>query len=461
MRSLAVLVSLSLSMPLAAAEDIGSLLQQAESLLGQAKPAEAYQLLAPLEAQQKGDTRFDYLLGAALLESGQPALAIPVLKRALAVNPLFAAARLDLGRAHFAVGNFDEAKSAFNTVAYQNPPPAAQQAIAYHLAEIEQRGKASNLSGNAYVSVTAGRDSNVPGGLDNGRLYVIGQPEPFFLDEKNIKAADAYVSLGVGAEVRLALDTSLAMFAAADIQKRDNNTLNVYDAETKTFSRLGSTNATLNLGLEKNLGPSSIKISGNFGRGLQDNANLRRNNGGTFEWRYNVSRLNQFSFYAQAGQVRFYPIKTFRDYDANQRLAGLSWFSVSEAKGNPSFSLGLNYGRDIAVGNAPDGTKHTVGVRLGGQIGVGEGLLASSGLGYSRDQFDKERPILFDTKPIDEAIVLTRQDRKLDVNLGLTWVPEINWSVRPSYTYTRSTSNVSIYEFTRNDFSLSVRRDFR
>ena len=98
------------------AQDMASLLQQAEALLGQGKPAEAYQLLAPFEAQQNADPRFDYLLGAALLESGKPAEAIAPFRRVLAVNPLFAAARLDLGRANFAVGNFAKGKPAMIVV---------------------------------------------------------------------------------------------------------------------------------------------------------------------------------------------------------------------------------------------------------------------------------------------------------------------------------------------------------
>ncbi|MGB8339172.1 MAG: tetratricopeptide repeat protein [Burkholderiales bacterium] len=434
------------------AQDIGPVLQQAESLLSAGRAAEAYQLLAPHETQQKNDARFDYLLGASLLESNQAAQAIAPLKRALAINPLFAAARLDLGRAHFAVGNFDEAKSALNTAAYQNPPPAARQAIGYYLAEIERGGRATNLSGNAYISATVGRDSNVSGGLKDNQIFFLDQgiEIPFPVNKNNLQASDAYVSYSVGANVRLALDHNLALFANADVQRRDNNTLHIFD----------SMNGVLNLGLEKNLGQSNFKISGNFGRGVLDYTNLRRNNGGTLEWRYDFSRLEQFTFYSQAGRIRFYP-RAYRDYDVNQRLFGISWFSVSDTNGSPSISTGINYGEETAQGALPDGNKRTWGARLGGQISVASNLVAAAGLGYSRDQFDRERLISFDTKPGVIPVTLARSDNKTDFNLGLTWVPELNWTVRPNYTHTRATSNNSIYEFARNDFSLSIRRDFR
>jgi outer membrane protein len=449
-RSLALLISLTLNMPVVAAQDIGSLLQQAESLLSQSRPAEAYQLLAPLEAQQKGDTRYDYLLGASLLESGKPALAIPVFKRVLAINPQFAAARLDLGRAHFAVGNFDEAKSAFTTAAYQNPPPAARQAIDYHLAEIEQRGKVTNFSGSAYVSATLGRDSNVSGGIENGRLFVVGFADPFILDQKNIKAPDTYFSYNAGGNLRLALDYELALFASADVSRRDNYNLRTFD----------SINASLQTGIEKTIGSSNLKLSGSFGRGILDYANLRRNNGGAFEWRYDLDRLNQMTWYIQSGRVRYAP-PAYRSYDVDQRQTGVSWFQVSEAKGNPSLFLSAFVAKELPLDALPDGEKRTLGARLNGQIGIGSGALINSGLGFSRDQFDKERPIDFDIKPDVQPVTLSRRDQRFDFNLGLTWVPELNWSVRPGFTYTRSTSNIPIYEFTRNDFSLSVRRDFR
>ncbi len=424
------------------------MLQQAGALLAKGQAAEAYQLLAPLEAEQKNDPRFDYLLGASLLESKQPEKAIVPLKRALALNPLFAAARLDLGRAHFAVGNFAEAKSAFITTAYQNPPPAALQAIDYYLAEIERRGATANLSGNAYVSATVGRDTNVPGGLKDKQLFYNGLP--FDLDEKNLQSPDAYLAYAVGANARLALDYNLALFANADVQRRDNNTLHRFD----------SINGTVNLGLEKTLNQANIKISGNFGRGTLDYANLRRNNGGTLEWRYDFSRLDQLSLFAQIGRIRYIP-EAYRNYDVNQRLFGMSWFTVSEAKGNPSLSFGLNYGEEIAQGPQIDGNKRTWGARLGGQMGVAGNLVAAAGLGFGRDQFDKENIIPYSTQPDVPPTSLSRRDRKLDMNLGLTWTPELNWSVRPNYTYTRATSNLPIYEFTRNDFSFSVRRDFR
>ncbi len=434
----------------APAQDIAATLQQAEALLGQAKPADAYQLLAPFESQHQNEPRFNYVLGAALLESGKPELAIAAFKRVLAVNPQFAAARLDLGRAYFAIGQYDEAKSAFTTAKYQNPPLSAMQAIDYHLNEIERRGSGSNLSGSTYLSATVGRDGNVSGGLENSRLYIVGVPDPFILDPKNIKAADVYMSYSVGGNVRLALDTDFAAFASADVQRRDNNRLRGLD----------SMSASVNAGVEKATGASNLKLSATLGRGVLDYANLRRNATGALEWRYNFSRTHQVTLYGQAGYVRYAP-QSYQPYDVNQRQVGASWFRASDMEGNPSTSFSTYFGQERAINDLPDGNKRIFGARLGGQIGVARGTVLDSSLGFEQNRFDKEREILFGTDPGVLPQILTRRDQRLDLGLGLTWTPEINWSVRPAFSHTRATSNIPIYEFSRNDFSLSVRRDFR
>ncbi len=448
-RFLALLVFTALNVSTVFAQDADPVLRQAEELIANAKPEEAFRLLSPLEAQKKGDTRFDYLLGASLLEMGKPEDAIIIFKRVLAANPLFAAARLDLGRAYYITGNYSEAKSAFHTVIGQNPPAPAQQAIEYYLNEIDQRDR-NSFSGTAFVSAALGRDSNVSGGIDSGFLFIVGVPVPAVVDAKNIKAPDTYLTYSAGGNLRWAMQYQWAAFVSADIARRDNYQLRGFD----------SVSGGLQTGVEKTIGASNFKLSANFARGVLDAADLRRNNGGTLEWRYDFDRLNQMTWYAQSGRVRYAP-RAYQSYDIDQRQLGASWFVVSDSNGNPSLSLSAFVANEKALGDQLDGDKRTVGARFNAQVGIWGGVILGGGLGYSRDGFAVERPLLFDIKPDPQAALLTRQDQRIDANLGLVWSPSLNWSIRPSVTYSRATSNISIYEFTRNDFALSIRREFK
>jgi outer membrane protein len=448
-RLLALLIFSALNAPTVFAQDADPILRQAEELIAQSKPDEAFKLLSPLEAQKKGDTRFDYLLGASLLEMGKPEAAIPLFKRVLAANPLFAAARLDLGRAYYVSGNYSDAKSAFQTVLGQNPPASAQQAIEYYLAEIDQRDR-NSFSGTAFVSAALGRDNNVSGGIESGRLFVVGFVDPFLLDPKSIKAPDTYLTYSAGGNLRWATQYQFVTFVSADIARRDNYQLHDFD----------SVNGTLQAGVDKTVGASNFKLSANFGRGVLDGADLRRNAGGALEWRYDFDRLNQMTWYVQSGRVRYAPL-AYQSYDIDQRQAGASWFVVSEAKGNPSLSLSAYIGNEKALRDLPDGNKRTVGARVNSQIGIWGGAVLGAGAGFSRDTFDLEREILFDIKPDAQPVTLTRQDQRIDANLGLVWSPSLNWTIRPSLTYSRATSNIPIYAFTRNDFALAIRREFK
>src|SRR5688572_19780250 len=93
-----------------------TVLEQAKRLMNEGKAAEAFKLLAPLEPQRAGEIDFDYTLGIAALDSGHPDRATIAFERVLATNPDFVGARVDLGRAYFAMGSDDLARAEFETV---------------------------------------------------------------------------------------------------------------------------------------------------------------------------------------------------------------------------------------------------------------------------------------------------------------------------------------------------------
>src|SRR5476649_1519848 len=76
-------------------------LRDAEALMKDGKPAEAYALLKALEYDRAGEVRFDYLIGMAALDSGLPDKATIAFERSLAVNPDFAGARVGMARAYY------------------------------------------------------------------------------------------------------------------------------------------------------------------------------------------------------------------------------------------------------------------------------------------------------------------------------------------------------------------------
>ena len=111
-------------------------LRDADALIKDGKPADAYALLEPLEFDRAGEVRFDYLLGIAALDSGKPDKATLAFERVLAVDPNFAGARLDMARAYYQLGDMPRAKTEFETVLKLNPPEAARATIQNYLGAI-------------------------------------------------------------------------------------------------------------------------------------------------------------------------------------------------------------------------------------------------------------------------------------------------------------------------------------
>ena len=135
-----VVCALMFCVPASAAEQATPAdLTQAEALVREGRAAAAYALLQPKEADSAGDPDFDYWLGISALESGRPDKASIALERVLIVNPDFAAARLDLARAYFALNDYERARLEFKTVLEQDPPESARETIQRYMAEMDTR----------------------------------------------------------------------------------------------------------------------------------------------------------------------------------------------------------------------------------------------------------------------------------------------------------------------------------
>ena len=98
---------------------------RAKALLQRQDPQGAYKLLLPLESQRAGDPEYDYLLGIAALDAGDPERAVFALERVLALQPENLQARAEIGRAYLAMGEREAAKREFEAVKARQVPAQA------------------------------------------------------------------------------------------------------------------------------------------------------------------------------------------------------------------------------------------------------------------------------------------------------------------------------------------------
>lgn len=417
-------------------------LRDADALIKDGKPADAYTLLEPLEFERAGEVRFDYLLGIAALDSGKPDKATLVFERVLAVDPDFAGARLDMARAYYQLGDTPRAKTEFETVLKLNPPEAARATIQNYLDAIAAQEAAKQTSFTAYIEGTLGNDSNVNASTGQSQISV-----PFFnnavftLNPTNVKTADDYLGVAAGGEVNRSINSSLAVYAGADLRDRSN-------FSKTAFSSLSvDGRAGVVFGSEADVFRVGV-LAGQYTLASSRNRDSLGLNG---EWRHTFSPTNQSNVFGQYAQYRFVDV-AMKVNDFDQQVIGAGWLHVL-ADGKSALFGSLYYGteNDVAAGGRVDGAKRFSGLRVGGQSAFNEKTELFASLGGQ----------VGDYSVVNTAFLRQRSDRLYDLTLGANWHWDKLWTVRPQLAYSRNESNIVIYGYDRTDVSLTLRRDFK
>jgi len=413
-------------------------LERADALMKQGKAAEAYSLLEPFEFEQSGDIKFDYLLGIAALDSGKPDKATIAFERVLAVDPNFAGARIDMGRAYYQLGDFTRAKAEFETVLKQNPPAAARKTIDDYLAAIDKQESDKKTKATGYVEGTWGHDSNVNFATSQTQIAVPALGNLIFtLNPASVKTPDSYFGLAFGGELNHQIKPGLGVYAGADMRTRSNNTQDQFD----------STSLDARAGLALGQGANVVRLGVFGGKYELDGKNNRDTDGVNAEWRHVINPANLLSVFGQHARYRFEPTISVNDFD--QSTYGVNWLQIfNEGKG--LVALTALTGDERAPLRA-DGGKRFNGLRLGGQIQLNEKTELFAGLGAQFSKFDLA----------NASFNATRDDKQVDANLGLNWHYDKAWTLRPQISYLRNNSNIVIYQHDRTDVSITIRRDFK
>lgn len=420
-------------------------LDKAGALLKAGKAKESYALLAPHEYEQAGNVNYDYLLGLAALDSGKADKASLALERVLAVNPNFVGARLDLARAYFALGDLERAKTEFEAVQAQNPPPAARTVIEQYLAAIDKKlNPGTTITG--YLEGTIGYDTNVNTATAASQVFIPVFGASLTLDSSSVAARDNYLSLGGGLEISKPLKPGLSLFAGLDAKKR----LNFFKDAFNTDSLDGR------VGVNVDEGANTFRLSAQKGVYDIDDRLNRRLSAISGEWRHTLDPRNIFSVFGQFGNLRYGHDKTATDLsynDVDQTVAGVGWLHALDDYGRNILFASVYGGDENTVGETVriDGDQRFWGIRLGGQKWLRDDLDAFGSVGYKEGNYQLRNPLILDY----------RRDYQYDFTLGLNWKPAQNWVVRPQITYLRNDSNSGLNDYDRTDASVTVRRDFR
>ena len=147
-------------------------LQSLRNALYSANFAKAYEEAEKLNLEWEGEPEFDYLYALAALETGHFNESVFALERFLSSAPDNIRARLELGRAYFAINNLAAAEREFNYVLTQDIPDNVRKNVNPLLLSIDERRNSQKGSFQRFFSFGGGVDGNVNSGPEETGIPV-------------------------------------------------------------------------------------------------------------------------------------------------------------------------------------------------------------------------------------------------------------------------------------------------
>lgn len=418
-------------------------LAQAERMVRSGRGGEAYALLSPHAFARAGDPDFDYLFGLSALEAGHPGIATLAFERVLALEPQHGAARLDIGRAYFALGDMQRARQEFLLAQALNPPPAARAMLARYLGEMETRQATPAIRGKAYVEVGFGTDSNLTQGPNSSSLFLPVFGLNFQLNAANQKLRDDFSQTNAGGEITHQLDATHSVYAGVDARWRNYQQSTDYNYASTDWRA----------GVQWVEGRDTWRLGAGYNDYRLDHQQYRSISSLGGEWRRAIDDRQQWMLFGQYAQVR-YGQDAQANNDVNQWLIGGGWLSRVEFFVPTLLSFSTYAGIETeadSVRTRVDGDKNFLGFRAGGQISphADVDVFATAGL-----QFGEYRRtnILYG---------IQRSDRLYEAAAGSVWRFARTWSLKPQVTWLHNNSNLAINDYQRYEISIFLRHDFQ
>lgn len=421
----------------------GDPLGTAERRLAEGRADAAYALLQPLAGSRGGDTRFDYLLGLAALGSGRPAEAVEPLRRVLAAEPRFDAARLELARALARAGDAAAARAEYLRLQQQGASTLTRGIAARELALAAGAPAAGPGAGSATAAVEfawsagGGYDSNANAATSESAFFGLQ------LDPREQRQASPFAE--VGAELRLrklAADRPLRASAVLRAGHRLNPDApdfdqSVVDGGVAIEGRTGLLQWS-----------AALHATGGLLDGREHFTAPYAEVSASLPWRAGLEWVGL----ARAIALD-YRQPDFEPLDVRRYVWGGALQTQDRAGGLPGLGVALLGGRDLTRDRGSPFSNDRWGARVFGARALRDGAVLYGELSWLTSDF-------FGARGFQRIDRLDRQWVGL-VGIELRSWPAAGWSVGPQLRLTRHESNVDVFEYDRVEVSVFVRRALR
>ncbi|WP_150627281.1 surface lipoprotein assembly modifier [Pandoraea captiosa] len=414
---------------------------QARAFMKAKSPEEAYAVLAPLEGRLAGDAEYDYLLGIAAADTRHLDVAERALKRTVAQRPGDGPARLELARVYFALGQREDARREFESVASGDVPEGVRPVIQAYLNAIDVPvGERTAVTG--YVQGNFGRDTNANNATTNSSIAIPSLGGLVFVLDGTARGTPAnFGDVSGGVLVRHAVTDHLVVSGGADFDIRR------YGGNARAFDQ-GS--YTLQLGANWLSGPNNFGVQYVNQHMWLDAESYRNLNGFSAQWTRDLGNGLQAAAFGQYTPLRYMGTNV---RDVNRAVGGASVVKgFSSVYGAPVVFASMYGGRESPKdGNAAAFGNDLWGGRTGGEWHVMPNQVLFASVSFERRDYDT----------LDSMFLVERRDRQLDVRAGYSYFVTKAFSITPQYSFTRNRSSLTLYDYHRSVYEIVARYDFR
>lgn len=408
-----------------------------ESLVNSGQHQRAYELALPQLEQRAGEPGFDFLFGIAAIESGHPQEALFAFERVLEAQPQDQRARLELARAHFLLGNFEQARQLFDAVLAANPPPRVRENIRHFQEQMNPRIAQRDRQLGATVEFKSGIDSNINSAT---AIQSISLPVGLVLTlgDSSREIADEFYELALSGNYLKLLRKDSGLFAAFSLSDHRNISYSEFDLRATGLS----------LGYIHKDGAQSLRIPLQWQMVEVDRAVFRTSRGLGVEWSLDYARQQQLVLFGQWAQQRHNDSEQLRDVDL--RLAGAAWsYELPQWQSRVSISAYLAAEGAVERGYDYFGRRY-LGSRLAAQWQPRGGHEVQLSWSQQAVKHDASHP-LFDT---------VRKDDYSQFELAWSWRFDPRWSMGLTLSHLSNRSNIELYTYGRTQEYLNLGYNF-
>lgn len=412
-----------------------STLELAGQRLAEGRAADAWDLLAPLEARLRGDPEFDYLLALAALESGRPAAALAPLRRVLDLEPRFDGARLELARALAESGNAAGARREYEAIVQRSPSETSRDAAQRALALLAGDASPGAPRRHAVALVAgAGYDSNANASTSDSLFG-------FALDPRAVQQDSPFVEVGGSLRSEFSPVSRWSLVTLLRAGHRLNSEASFVDQTALDAS----------VGLNGRVGGWTTGIAASIATGWLDGEDFFRSGYLEASVSHPVDARWELVGVGRVAQFDYLPDR-FELLDVRRYVWGGALQRRTTAAGIPSFGVVVIGGRDDVRRAGSPFSNDRYGARL----------FAARALDARRAVFGELAWLTSDYFGARGFLGLDRLDRQTVAAVGFEvreW-PARGWRIAPQLRYTDNRSNVTLFRFDRFEASVFVRREF-